>query len=131
MGSRLKPPRAGLLLAGVFASAAAAGPVTAGSAAQGKVLYDKQCLVCHDVAPEFHKEGPSLAGVYGRRAGTAPFFGHYKALKGATFTWDSESLDRWLADPRGFVGGRDTGMTLTVADPAQRADLIAYLRSLR
>ena len=115
-------------VAPVFAMAVAA---SAGSAANGKVLYDKQCLVCHDVAPEFHKEGPSLSGVYGRRAGTAPYFGKYKALKGADFDWDGESLDRWLADPRGFLGGRDTGMTLRIEDARQRADLIAYLKTLR
>ena len=114
-------------LAGVKVAAG----VAAGSAGNGKVLYDKQCLVCHATAPEFHKEGPSLSGVYGRRAGSAPFFGGYKALKSASFVWDTDSLDRWLADPRGFLGGRDTGMTLRIEDPTQRADLIAYLKTLR
>lgn len=117
-----------VLVAPVLAVAVAAA---AGSVGSGKTLYDKQCLVCHDVAPEFHKEGPSLSGVYGRRAGTAPYFGKYKALKGAAFVWDGDALDRWLADPRGFLGGRDTGMTLRIDDPAQRADLIAYLKTLR
>ena len=117
---------------------ALAVPVTAtaaanivGAARNGKVIYDRQCLVCHDTAPEYHKEGPSLAGIYGRQAGAAPFFGKYKALKGANFVWDDETLDRWLADPRGFVNGRDTGMTLRIDDPIQRADLIAYLKTLR
>jgi cytochrome c len=116
-------------LAVSFTAGAAADNV--GSARSGKVIYDRQCIVCHDTAPEYHKEGPSLAGVYRRQAGTAPFFGKYKALKGSDFVWDDEMLDRWLADPRGFVNGRDTGMTLRIDDPTQRADLIAYLKTLR
>lgn len=120
-----------LVCALVMPVAAAAAADLAGSARNGKVLYDKQCAVCHEIVPEYHREGPSLAGVYGRQAGTAPFFGKYKALKGASFIWDDSSLDRWLANPRGFVDGRDTGMTLDIDDPAQRADLIAYLKTLR
>jgi cytochrome c len=116
------------LAVSVTAAAAADG---AGSARNGKTIYERQCLVCHETAPEYHKEGPALAGIYGRQAGTAPFFGKYKALKGANFAWDEKTLDRWLADPRSLVDGRDTGMTLRIDDPAQRADLIAYLKSLR
>jgi cytochrome c2 len=120
------PPAAALL-----AVAATAAPASAGSVETGRELFQKQCAVCHAVAPEHHKEGPSLAGFYGRRAGTAPFFTAYKSLKGANFVWDDSSLDAWLADPRGFVGGKDTGMTLKVDDPGQRAALIAYMRTLR
>jgi cytochrome c len=101
-----------------------------GSARTGQQVYDKHCLVCHAVQPEFHKEGPSLAGVYGRRAGRAPFFTGYKALKGAAFVWDEQTLDAWLADPRGLVGGKDTGMTFRLEDPQARADVIAYLKGL-
>lgn len=103
----------------------------AAPADRGQALFQKECAVCHETAPEFHKEGPSLAGVYGRRAGTAPFFSGYKGLKGATFVWSEQTLDAWLADPRGFLDGRDTRMTLRVDDPTQRADLIAFLRTLR
>jgi cytochrome c len=114
-----------------LAVAATAAPASAASVDAGRELFQKQCAVCHATAPEHHKEGPSLAGFYGRRAGTAPFFGGYKSLKGATFVWDEHTLDAWLADPRGFVAGKDTGMTLKIDDPAQRAALIAYMRTLR
>lgn len=93
-------------------------------------MFAKQCAVCHTLAPEFHKEGPSLAGFWGRKAGTAPFFGSYQALKGAGFTWNDDSLDAWLLDPRGMTGGKDTKMTVRVTDAADRADLIAYLKKV-
>ncbi|HYN37827.1 MAG TPA: c-type cytochrome [Rhodospirillales bacterium] len=115
----------------IAAATVAGAAAAAGSAASGRAVYEKQCLVCHDTAPEYHKEGPSLSGVYGRRAGTAPFFAGYKGLKGADFIWDTDRLDRWLADPRSFLQGRNTGMTLIITDPGQRADLIAYMKTLR
>jgi cytochrome c len=123
--------RATLIAAIAAAGGLASLDASAGSVTNGKAIYQKQCLVCHAVEPEFHKEGPSLAGVYGRRAGTAPFFAGYKSLKGADVVWDEVTLDAWLADPRGFAGGRDTGMTLHLDDPAQRADVIAFLKTLR
>lgn len=101
-----------------------------GNARAGQKVYDQHCLVCHAVEPEYHKEGPSLAGVFGRRAGKAPFFTSYKALKGSTIVWDAQTLDAWLADPRGLVGGKDTGMTFRLEDAQARADVIAYLKGL-
>jgi cytochrome c len=99
--------------------------------ADGARVFQARCAVCHATAPEFHKEGPSLAGVYGRRAGAAPFFANYRGLRGATFIWNEQSLDRWLADPRGFLAGRDTTMTERLADPVDRANVIAFLKTLR
>ena len=103
----------------------------AGSIERGKVVFENQCAVCHATTPEFHKEGPSLAGVYGRRAGTAPFFAGYKGLRGADFVWDEHTLDAWLADPRGLLNGKNTAMTFRLSDAGQRADVIAYLETLR
>lgn len=119
------------LTAGGLAVCWSVGAGVAGDVAAGRTIFERQCAVCHTTEPEFHKEGPSLAGVYGRRAGSAPFYGGYKALRGADFVWDARTLDAWLADPRRFVDGKDTRMTLHLDDPRQRQDVIAYLRTLR
>ena len=116
-----------VVLAASPATTVAAPP----DAAEGKRVFGAQCAVCHSIKPEFHKEGPSLAGVYGRRAGTASFFPHYQALKGSNVVWTDETLDAWLADPRAFAGGRNTGMTLKLTDPNERASVITYLKTLR
>ena len=81
---------------------------------RGQTVFEHQCAVCHSTVPEFHKEGPSLAGVYGRRAGKAPFFAGYKGLRGS-IVWDERTLDEWLADPRALLGGKTHG-----DDPAAR-----------
>jgi cytochrome c len=120
-----------LLLTLVCATMSADIAAAAGSIERGKSVFENQCAVCHATAPEFHKEGPSLAGVYGRRAGTAPFFAGYKGLRGADFVWDERTLDAWLADPRGLLDGKNTAMTLRLNDPSQRADVIVYLKTLR
>ncbi len=122
------------MAAAAFCAALVAWPAAAGAApdaAEGKQVFNDRCAVCHSTKPEFHKEGPSLAGVYGRRAGTAPFFPHYQALKGSDVVWTDATLDAWLTDPRAFAGGRDTAMTFKLPDPDERAAVIAYLKTLR
>lgn len=133
-GSRTRSRRQGgfFLSAGVVAAAVvAAGPpdAAAGDAKRGQRLYAEQCLVCHALEPEYHKEGPSLAGIYGRTAGTQPFFPRYVGLKRIDVVWNEATLDAWLADPRAFLAGRNTTMAFRVTDAEARADIIAYLKS--
>jgi cytochrome c len=106
----------------------AGGPGT-GDAARGERLFARTCAVCHSPVKGLDKEGPSLAGVYGRRAGAVPFFANYRALRGIDIVWDQQSLNAWLADPRAFAG-RDTTMSVKLVDPQDRADVIAYLKTL-
>jgi cytochrome c len=103
----------------------------AGDKTRGRELYEKHCLVCHTLEPEFHKEGPSLYRIWGKRAGTVPFFGKYKALKGSDIVWNEKTLDEWLADPRRLVGGKDSGMTFRLEDARDRQDVIAFMKTLR
>jgi cytochrome c len=74
--------------------------------------------------------GPSLAGIWGRKAGSLASFHRYSpALKGADVTWTAETLDPWLRDPARYIPGNR--MTFPgVKDAQARADLIAYLRSI-
>ena len=107
---------------------AAADPA-AGDPTHGAALF-QQCAACHSVEPGLHLTGPSLAEIWGRRAGTVGGFGRYSAaLKHAGITWDAPTLDRWLARPEALVA--ETTMTFPgVADARQRADLIAYLKAV-
>jgi cytochrome c len=113
-----------LVLAGKPAWAQAPG----GDATKGAQLFDDRCSYCHttDGTPA---QGPNLIGVVGRKAGAVPGYSYSPALKAFGQTWTAANLDSFLSGPAVLVPG--TAMSMSVADGAQRADLIAYLASLK
>ena len=95
-------------------------------AKKGEELYGR-CLACH--ALEQDRVGPRHCGLLGRKAGSVPGFEYSEAMKRSGLTWDARTLDRFLADPMKVVP--NTTMTYAgIADPRERADLIAYLRTI-
>lgn len=103
-----------------FASAAAAQ--NAGAQAF------RQCSVCHSIDKSGRNGvGPSLYHVMGRKSGSVAGFNYSPALKNAGISWDEKSLDAYLAAPQKKVPG--SRMPTSVADPAKRAAIIAYLKT--
>ncbi len=96
-----------------------------GDAGRGKQVFASRCAGCHTL--DQHREGPKLAGVFGRTSGTAPGFIYSFALKKAALKWDEQSLDKWLADPNAAVPMNN--MYFHVAKAEQRRNLIAYLKA--
>lgn len=98
-----------------------------GDAARGERVY-RVCAACHSLEPNRSMTGPSLAELWGRKAGGLANFNRYSpALKSSGIIWDDTSLDPWLKDPHAFI----TGNTMTfpgIKDDRQRADLLAYLK---
>jgi cytochrome c len=72
--------------------------------------------------------GPSLADLWGRKAGSLPRFSRYSpALKSANVTWDDKTLNEWIKDPQHLVPGNE--MTFEgIKDDRQRGDLLAFLK---
>lgn len=88
-----------------------------------------QCKTCHKVEPGAHGIGPSLAGVYGSKAGAAAGYSYSSAMKASGLNWDDASLGRYLESPMTTVPG--TKMAYAgLKDPAKRAEMIAYLKTL-
>jgi cytochrome c len=95
-----------------------------GDAARGKTVFEKRCTGCH--AMEGDREGPRLAGVFGRKAASMPGFLYSAGLKNSGLTWDETTLDKWLADPDLLVP--DNAMDFHVPSAHERSDLIAYFK---
>src|SRR3546814_6062324 len=88
----------------VVRHAATAGAAE-GDPKRGAEVY-RACVSCHAIEPGLHLSGPSLAGVWGRQAGTAEGFGRYSlALKQAGFEWNSAALGGWLKSPQEMIPG--------------------------
>jgi cytochrome c len=104
-----------------------ASPAIAGDPVRGQELYESRCIGCH--SPDANRVGPMHRGVVGRVSGTVPDFDYSKAVKQARVTWDEQSLDQWLVNPQAFIPGQK--MNVRVNDPTDRADLIAYLKTLQ
>ena len=95
----------------------------------GQEIYQAQCSACHSNQPGVNGIGPSLAGVAGRKAGSLPGFHYTPAIGGSGLTWDAKTFIQFLADPTKLVPG--TAMTVMVPDETGRANLFAYLATLK
>ena len=101
----------------------------AGDAARGRTVFAR-CAACHAVTPGTNRLGPSLAGIMGRKAGSAAGFNYSPAMKGSKVVWNARSLDGFLTRPAAVVPG--TKMVFAgLPNPADRANLIAYLNTVR
>jgi len=109
------------------ATLAAAGMARAdGDAARGEKKFE-ECAACHKIAPGEDNVGPSLHGVFGRKAGTLTDFRYSPALKRSGITWTPQTLDTFLADPQKVVPANRMPYA-GLAEANDRADLIAYLQ---
>ena len=100
-----------------------------GDAARGKKDFLK-CVTCHSANPKVNKTGPSLAAVWGRKAGTVEEFGRYSdALRNSNVVWNDQTLDSWLKGPRQFIPGNLMNFP-GLADATERQNIIAYLKAL-
>lgn len=90
-------------------------------------LYQQRCTVCHAV--DSNKIGPAHRGVMGRRVGSLPGYKYSDELARSRLRWTPQTLNAWLEDPEQLVAGQRMGFQVESA--AERADLIAYLATLK
>jgi cytochrome c len=105
-------------------SPAVAGP---GDVTRGQRDF-RMCAPCHSLEPNQNMTGPSLAGLWNRKAGSLQSFERYSdALKSSGIVWDHRSLDGWLTDPDRMVPDNEMPFN-GIKDPQRRADLLAFLK---
>jgi cytochrome c len=110
-----------LVLLSTIAPALAEGDVALGQKAF------QRCFACHSTTDQ-RKAGPGLGGVVGRPAGSIEGFRYSAVMKSSGLVWDEATLDRFLAAPREVVP--KTTMKVSVPEPEDRQNIIAYLKSL-
>lgn len=122
--------RAGALAVAAMLALHAAPAPAAGNPATGKVLFSR-CVICHsNTKGASSGMGPNLFGIVGRKAGSYPGFAYSPALRHAGFVWTVAKLEIWLSDPQKMVPGNNMPIA-GISDSQQRADLAAYLATLK
>ncbi|WP_428409856.1 c-type cytochrome [Hyphococcus sp.] len=118
------------------AAPAAPGPSAAASEApatpeeRGR-RYFNECAVCHTVKQgDAHRVGPNLFGIVGHEAGKQDGFAYSKALAEANIVWTEENLGAFIENPQAFLRGNRMAYA-GQRDAQKRADLIAYLKTLK
>ena len=92
-------------------------------------LFKQQCATCHSISlSDPPRQGPALAKIIGRQAGTQDGFRYSPGLAQAHFVWDESRLDAWLTNPQAVVPG--AVMAYRQPRPELRAAIITYLKGL-
>ncbi len=89
----------------------------------------RKCAICHALeegGPS--RSGPSLAGLFGRRAGSYPGYDFSDALHGSEIVWTEETVDLLfdIGPDKMFPGTKMPIQRLT--DPGDRRDLVEFLK---
>ena len=97
-----------------------------GDPAAGEQSF-KKCTACHAIGPGAkNKVGPELNGLDGRKSGTAPDYSYSDANKNSGITWNKETFEKYITDPRATIPG--TKMIFPgIKSDKERDNLWAYL----
>jgi cytochrome c len=99
----------------------------AGNAARGERVFNQQCKTCHSLEDGPSITGPTLHGMFGRKAGTAAGFDFSEAMIKSGIVWDETTLAEYTSDPKAKVP--DGKMVFNgIKQAGQLADLVAYLK---
>ena len=97
---------------------------------QAKRFSTRRASTCHlTAAGEKNYERPNLWGIVGRPKGSESDVQYSSVLKEAGGNWTFEELNSFLSHPTLTLPGTDMAFA-GLQDEQQRADVIAYLRTL-
>jgi cytochrome c len=121
-----------LLLAAVLALASATEALAEGDVTKGETAF-KKCVACHEATKPVNKLGPHMIGIVGRPVAGVDGFKYSEAMlayKAAVPVWDEAALGAYLENPKAIVV--KTRMAFGgIKSPEERADIIAYLKTIK
>jgi cytochrome c len=118
----------GAFIAVLVFAGGTANPGCAQDAEHGQIIF-KACAACH-ATDDANRVGPGMGAIIGRKAGTVPGFRYSNAMKMSDIVWDAKILNAYLESPQKVVPGNRMPYA-GLKDPTDRADLVAYLATLR
>jgi len=96
--------------------------------ATGNSVFRSQCAQCHTLkAGSSGLPGPSLHGVFGRKAGTVPGYAFSTPMRESGVVWSDSTLDQYITAPQSYIPG-NTMPFPGIADKTVRQRLVAYLK---
>src|SRR3982074_3405521 len=98
----------------------------AGDEKRGEQVFN-QCKPCHSLEADKNGVGPTLHGLFGRKAGTVAGYNYSAAMKNSGVVWNEDTLKQYLADPHKFIPG-DKMVFAGIKNEEQLDDVIAYLK---
>ncbi len=96
-----------------------------GDPARGEARF-QECAACHRLEAGANEVGPSLHGIFMRKAGELADFRYSPAMKRSGIVWTAETIGQYIADPQAMIPANRMPYA-GMASAADRADLIAYL----
>jgi cytochrome c len=118
------------IAAGFAVSMITVSAASAQDAAKGHATFDAICSGCHSDVKDDNGAKLSLFGVVGRKAGMATGFSYSSAMTASGITWTPDKIDAFITSPATVVP--DTAMYFGgLDDPADRANVITYLKTLK
>jgi cytochrome c len=95
----------------------------------GERQFARKCSICHTLAGEAaRRAGPTLSGLFGRRAGTVPGYLYSETLRGSDIIWADDTIDALFdIGPDHYIPGSKMPMQ-RIVKAADRRDLIDFLR---
>jgi len=99
------------------------------SQSNGERQFNRKCSICHALGPDGQRRaGPSLHGLFGRRAGTLPLYSYSQTLRGSDIVWTDETIGALFElGPDVYIQGSKMPMQ-RITRQEDRDDLIEFLR---